>query len=92
MRGAGAITLLLIIDAVGATGSVHVVIVRSPGVADGVPTSHTPVGRTGAIALGAISYTFPATGSVGLSVVFIVRLAYFPTQEKAFLTDTQAGL
>ena len=92
MRGAVAITLFLIIDAGGSAGSVLVVIVRSLGVADGVPTSHTPVGRTGAIALGAISYTFPATGSVGLSVLFIVRLAHFTTQEKAFLTDTQAGL
>ena len=92
MRGAGAITLFLIIDAGGSTGSVLVVIVRSPGVADGVPTGHTPMGWTGAVALCAISYTFHATGSVSLSVLFIVRLAHFPTQEKAFLTDTQAGL
>ena len=48
-------------DAVGSTSSVGSAIVGILGVAGGVPTRHTSMGRTAAIALLALSNAFLAT-------------------------------
>ena len=92
MRGAGSVTLFGLGDAVGSTSSVGAGIVRILGVAGGVPTGHTSMGRTAAIALHALADAFLPTGSVVLPIVLGVLLAPIATGEKALLTDASTGL